>query len=141
MPALGANQATIDGEITTMLVGMNAQQNIYKTNHGGLKFFQGLTTSTDATLPDNLDAGLIQVVVQTLTGKPTDQTENWVGFGIIIPGTMHYAMTVDTYGGPLGQGWVLNAHMKQNGLVYNRSINSGPETFRDRAWAQIITIP
>jgi hypothetical protein len=137
MPTLAANQATIDTEIVPMMTGMNVQQNTYKTNHGGLKFFQGLTTATDAALPDNLDAGLIQIVAQTLTGKPTDQSENWTAVSIAIPGTMHYAMTIDTYGGPLGQGWVLNAHMKQNGVVYSRSVNSGPETYRDKPWAQV----
>lgn len=134
MPTLASVQASIDAEMVPLLGGLTTQQGTYKAAHG--KYFQGLTTASDATLPNNTDAGALLVVPQTLTTAPTDQAETWNQVGIIIPGTLNCSMTVDNYGGPLGQGWVMTTRFQHTGRIFSRSVNFGPETYRDSPWTQ-----
>jgi hypothetical protein len=135
MPILSSVQASVDGQIASLMTSLAVQQTTYKAAHG--KFFQGLTTASDATLPNNTDAGTLQTVPQVLTATPTDQSENWNQIGIIIPGTLSCSMTVDNYGGPQGQGWVMTTRFQHTGHIFSKSTNSGPETYRNSAWTQV----
>jgi len=135
VPILSSVQASVDAQISTLMTSLTVQQTTYKAVRG--KFFQGLTSATDASLPNNTDVSLLQTVPQSLNTAPTDQAETWNQIGIIIPGTISCSMTVNNYGGPQGQGWVMIARFRHSNLIYSKSTNSGPEAYRDSAWTQV----
>lgn len=135
MPTTGTLQATIDTTLGTLLPLMIADQAIYRGAHP--KNFQGILTTSLATLQDHTDIGLPLIEVPTLTSKPTDQNEDWTAFTTAIPGTLLGAIEIASYGGPFGLGWTLNSYYKHTGRVFCRKINTGSENGFDMAWKQI----
>ena len=74
-----------------------------------------------------------------LLAKPTDQTESWLAFGITLPAFTEAALSVETYTGPSGSGYVIHADVISDGTLYRKSMNSGPEAWRTRDW--VLTKP
>lgn len=74
--------------------------------------------------PDRLDA------------RPTDQAEKlevfW-GEAKLAP-ELPYSFRVDVYDGPEGHGYVVTASAILAGELWQRSVNTGPETWRELAW-------
>ena len=72
--------------------------------------------------------------------KPTDQTESWLAFGITLPALAEAALSVETYTGPSGPGYVIHADIISSGVRLRKSTNAGPETHRTRDWTAMKTI-
>ena len=71
--------------------------------------------------------------------KPTDQAENWTAFGIVLPALTEAALSVESYRGPSGHGYVIHAEVISSGTRYRRSENFGPETYRTKPFIAVKT--
>jgi len=69
--------------------------------------------------------------------RPTDQAEAlaalWSYAG--LPAALNWSFSVSTYSGDSGPGYVLNLLTVVDGQTWTKSINRGPETWRDQEWA------
>ena len=108
------------------------RQNNYFLNRG--VYCQGLRTHT--IIPAYTSGADGDSVADQLNANPTDQFSNWSNVfpeweGVAIP----CALKCDVYDSPEGKGWVATVYVRYNGVVYKRSRNVGPESFRTKAWA------
>lgn len=67
-----------------------------------------------------------------------DELGNWANtlpemVGLDLPVNLR----CDVYAGADGQGWVLVAQYRHDGILYERSLNVGPETHRERLWTAV----
>lgn len=127
-PQYAAAESRLNAALSSLLDTARARQETFLANHG--RYWQGLWShlavpiETDAVAPTNTAA------------KPTDQTAHpsWSGVAI-LPATMTYRVRIDVYDGPLGKGWTGTVEVVlPDGRVYTRTANTGPETWRARAW-------
>ena len=108
----------------------NPLTRIYKRN----KFFQLLETHT--TIPaDNI------TTAEDVDGKtPTDQSETYADFGLVLPAKMPMSISISPYESPIGWGFELRAKVIDDGVEYQRVINYGDEIYRDTGgWIEILT--
>lgn len=68
------------------------------------------------------------------TTHPTDQPESWADVGVPLSDTMDMALTVSVYDGPSGKGYVVVAETVISETLWLRTINFGPETWRQHYW-------
>ena len=108
----------------------NPLTRIYKRN----KFFQLLETHT-VTPADNI------TVAEDIDGKtPTDQSEDYTDFGLVLPAKMPMSISISPYESPIGWGFELRAKVIDDGVEYQRVINYGDEIYRDTGgWIEILT--
>ena|SRR3990167_7145925 len=97
------------------------------------KYFQLLETHT-ITPADNI------TVAEDVDGKtPTDQTEDYTDFGLVLPAKMPMSISVSPYESPIGWGFELRAKVIDDGIEYQRVMNYGDESYRDTGgWVEII---
>ncbi len=106
-----------------------ARQEAYAANHGG-RYWQGIITPNAA--PDD---GLS--VAADYTKRPTDQAERWADIftgANALPASIPCQIRVDVYEGPLGKGWTVTLRATKTGVLYWRTWNVGPETWRATGW-------
>src|SRR3990167_102050 len=74
--------------------------------------------------------------LQTLRGggKPSDVADrkNW------IDSPTGYENWVDVYEGPKGIGYVVSYEVLRDTKLYRKSINYGPEDWREQDWTEVI---
>lgn len=125
---------TVDQHLAQLWpIAKNKQDNYYAT-HG--HYFQGLLTHS--SLPaDGLPAALDNALAH-----PTDQQDSWATFlEAQLPATMVYALRVDVYSGPAGEGWVATLYLLINGQVWSRAGAVGPEAAQRVYDWRIVDIP
>ena len=78
--------------------------------------------------PDRLNAG------------PTDQAEKLADFwqDAKLAPALPYSFRVDVYDGPQGPGYVVTASAILSGQLWERAINTGPETYREQPWTLVL---
>ncbi len=137
MPTVASLQASIDATLATLDTAFVTNQATYRGIRP--KPFQGILTTPLASLADQTDISVIAVSIPTLTSKPTDQAEDWTAFTTAIVGSLNCAIEIHNYGknDPSTHGWVLHAYFKHTGRIFRRSINHGPETYRETPWGQV----
>ena len=125
-----------DSFVTQRWSSVQIMQTGYLAQHG--RYFQGIVTHDDApgdggNVPPGLDR------------RPTDQAESWrdVGAAPLFPPGMEASAEVHVYDGPQGKGYAIIARMLNDsvggdGLVYARTWNSGPETWREHDWQPVV---
>lgn len=79
-----------------------------------------------AALPDKLDVAPTDGVTGDLFWQATDLQA--------FPANIR----VDVYDGPSGLGYVIVLEAKFNGELWQRSINFGPERYRDTDWLRVV---
>lgn len=139
MPTLVQVRNAVDARLANLWVNQVVpRQTQYASNHGG-RFWQGLITTAITLLPNNPnDANNVFLeVAPILNTHPTDQAETWLDNAINLEATIPMAVQMDVYDGPQGKGFVGTVWARWNGNTYSRSQNSGPESFRTLAWAQV----
>lgn len=62
---------------------------------------------------------------------------SWYDAGINLPAAMRTRVRVDVYDGPQGRGYVIIAELEQNGSIFARAINVGPEERRGHDWRAV----
>ena len=58
-----------------------------------------------------------------------------------LPVSLDARVRVDVYDGPQGKGFVVIVQSQLNGATWQRSINYGPETYRDQGWTELKPLP
>ena len=94
------------------------------------RYFQGL--STHSVTPEDG----AEVAPDRASDKPHYQNESWLSLGG-LPATTMSSLRMDTYDGPMGQGFVFSATVKIDGVTWERSWNSGPEQWRNSSWTEV----
>jgi len=121
--------ADIDTEVNDWLPRAATYQTDYKTTNG--KYYQLLWSHTEPitqpTIPNNL--GL----------APNDQLETGYNFWLLaqMPVTPTYRLKIDTYNGLQGDGYVMTLQTVLTGTLWQRSLNFGPETYRNNNWFMV----
>jgi hypothetical protein len=97
------------------------RQNQYFANKG--RYFQGIKTPVNIPVD-----GAEEVPDGSL--KPTDQAESWNDVSINWPASVPAQLICDVYDGPQGKGWTFSCRVRVNSRVYIRTLNFGPEEYR-----------
>lgn len=111
------------------------RENTYASNHGG-NYWQGLISHS--IVPSHTGAVVGDSVGDQFTLTPTDQPSSW---NDALPGetwlteSWPAALTIDTYDGPLGKGWVATVYVRYSGTIYFRVKAFGPDTSYDKPWS------
>jgi hypothetical protein len=131
-PSGAQTRATIDAALTQHWTKINNWMNNYAAGRGG-RFFQGLRSHS--VVP----AGGQAAAPDRLSSRPTDQAETLgeLWNGAQLPGLVPFALTINVYDGPDGRGWEAVIEMVDNGQLWQRVVNSGPETWREQPWALV----
>jgi hypothetical protein len=123
--------SSIDSLMTNLANQLATLQPAYLASKG--RYWQG--APTHAIIP--IEG--VPTAPNPLT-KPTDQTESWLAFGIILPALTEAALTVEIYNGPSGHGYVIHADVISSGVRFRKSTNVGPESWRTHDWAAMKTV-
>jgi hypothetical protein len=123
----------VDAQLNVLLPRLVAYQDMYIAQYGG--YYQELGSHSLApTGADDADR---------LEEHPTDQLTTlerfWSYAG--LPESTNFALEITTYEGPDGNGYVLNVSTTVLGVLWHRSINYGPETYREQAWYCVEPMP
>jgi hypothetical protein len=125
-------RTTIDTLVVDHLAKLQAFEAAYQLNHRG--YFQSLASHSvvpadgAALAPDKLASG------------PTDQAETLTAFwsDAQLVAEIPYSFRTDVYDGPDGQGYVLSVQVQLGGELWERSVNVGPETYRETPWHVVV---
>lgn len=90
-----------------------------------LNIYATVPTDGVAVAPDKLDVAPTDGVTGDVFWQATDLQA--------FPANMR----VDVYDGPSGLGYVIVLEAKFNGELWQRSINFGPEDYREQPWAKM----
>ena len=119
-------QNTWDREVMTF------EADYYRTRG---RYYQMLWSHTDTTETTLLTA---RTAPDNLVTRPTDQTAVDLWTATRLPVDTPYRFKIDVYEGPRGHGYVITLQTEVNRQTWERSINYGPETYRDVAWHAVI---
>jgi hypothetical protein len=124
--------AAADDFLAAWLSTLAARQNAYLASHG--RYWQGLLTH--AAAPAHAANRDDSAAPDRMASRPHYQTEDWLAVlpewaGLLLPA----AVRVDQYVSPVGPGWVLTLELVHGRDRYARSVNVGPEAYRDSPWA------
>ena len=117
----------IDAGIAAAWPEIQARQDAFFAEHG--RYFQGLCTHTDASVPEDGQPA----PADQLDTHPDYQSETWIDVGYDSTNP-RAAMTIDQYVGPDGPGYVSSFCVIIAGELWFRSINVGPEAYRELPW-------
>lgn len=122
-----ATAAQIRTAIDTRLAVLAAHVEAYQAQRlaAGARRCRQILASHDATPADGA----------TLPTRPAVAAA-WAELGVTLPADLEVRLEVVEYKGPLGAGWQLEARVRLAGKTWLRVIHSGPETWRQRAWAR-----
>jgi hypothetical protein len=103
---------------------------------GRIRYPQILRTHTDAAIP----ADGVGVVPDALARVTTDNGDGWGAISFTIGGPWLAALQVNNYGGPRGAGvgYEIVMYVREGGKLYRKTLNRGPETERERGWAEVV---
>ena len=126
-------QETYKTEDVTEDLGTDDEGNPITRTYTRDKFFQLLETHT-VTPQDNI------TTAEDVDGKtPTDQSETYADFGLVLPAKMPMSISISPYQSPIGWGFELRAKVIDGGVEYQRVMNYGDEEYRDtQGWVEII---
>lgn len=122
----------VDTALNAHLAKLLAFEADYVRSHG--RFFQALPSHTAPPAdgarvsPDQLSAG------------PSDQAEkaDYLWQQLKLDAALPYSSRVDVYDGPRGAGYVLIVSATLGGQLWERSVNTGPETYREQPWHAVV---
>lgn len=126
-PDVPAELAYMDAQLTIFLPRLSIYQDEYFQANG--VYFQALKSVSIA--PDGLAAA------DDIASHPTDQAaallDMWSFTG--LPVELGWSIQVDTYSGPKGSGYVVTVQTRDvAGVVWEKAVNVGPETWRAYTW-------
>jgi hypothetical protein len=124
-------QAHVADRLDARRSAVAAAQVDYLVAHG--RYWQGLPTHTAAPVHTTARDG--DAPADRLGSAPTDQPHTWDDTlpGLLV-GPMSGRWRVDVYDGPAGKGYTLTVEAVHDGTLRRRTVNVGPETYRERDW-------
>lgn len=131
-PSPESVKAVIDvdlGDLLSKLTGFEVDY--FKTNG---RFYQALDSHTTPPADGALDSP------DKLSAGPTDQTEKaaYLWQQLTLDAALPYSVRVDVYEGPGGWGYAVTVSATLNGEVWARTVNTGPEAYRESAWRLVV---
>lgn len=118
--------AYIDAQVNLMLPLLDQFEADYFAVNS--RYYQALVShSSPPEVPEIPDG---------IYGSPTDQPESLAYFWefAALPDTLAWALRIDTYSAPDGNGYVLGVETVIDGNAWARSVNYGPDTSRSFDW-------
>jgi hypothetical protein len=131
-------RAKVDTWLTNNFPLVISKQATYLAAHG--RYWQGLLTVSGTNAIPNFTAGADgDAIADNLASKPYYEAESISDiFPTFVGVALPCAFLCDQYDGPLGRGYVVTVFLRFNSVIYVRSHNTGPESWRESAWAQFI---
>lgn len=131
MPTLQNVKDKVDAFLADRWPIVRDRQIAYYDAHG--RYWQGLKSNIN--IPAHTTTKYGDDFPDNLASVPTDQVETWMDFlpeidGVEIPAVLIF----DVYSGPIGDGFVATIIAKYNDVIYRRSHNYGPETWKTIGW-------
>jgi hypothetical protein len=125
----------LKGDSDSLISGIDARQAYNLTSTG--RYFQILQDN------NNLPADGALNLPNRWTDQPTDQLLSLSNIRLLSGPTINlpFAFAIDAYDGPSGKGYVLRFMVVIQNNTYERDINHGPETWREKAWSKITIDP
>src|SRR3989304_6835515 len=122
-----------DSRLDALLVKLQTFQSDYASLHNG-RYYQALL-SHSAVPADGLETN-----VDRLSFRPTDQAEDLsLLFALTaLPDHAPFAFRVDVYAGPNGAGYMVIAQSRIAGQLWERTLNAGPEPWREQGWIKSV---
>ena len=125
-----AIQANIDASFTALVGTIAARQASYYAGHG--RYFQGLWSHSVAPVDG------AQMAPDLLASRPGYQAESWADVaGDVIPTSTQARFVCNQYRGPQGDGFEFVLECLLNGQLWQKTVNFGPESYRDRPWTVV----
>ncbi|MCC7360509.1 MAG: hypothetical protein IT317_13590 [Anaerolineales bacterium] len=124
----------VNADLSDFLTKLLTFQTEYFKTHG--RFYQAL--DSHAVPPE--DGKL--VAPDLLLAGPTDQGEKaaYLWQQLALDAALPYAVRVDVYQGPRGWGYVLTVSATLDKQEWARTINTGPETWRESDWQAVVPV-
>ena len=125
-----AELAYYDAQIDLLIPHLDDFQYQYYVTNG--RYYQAL--ESHATAPD------VPTVPDEINASPSDQPESLALFWdtyAALPEVLAWSFRIDTYSGPEGDGYVLTVSTVVNGETWQRSVNYGPDTWRNAGWYKV----
>lgn len=99
------------------------------------RFYQALDSHSEPPADGKL------VPPDLLDTKPTNETEKSADLWqqLTLDPALPYSSRVDVYQGPEGWGYVLTVSATLNKETWERSINTGPERYREQGWHVVVS--
>ena len=101
------------------------------------RYFQGIMTP--AVAPDDG-----AVIALDWDKKPTDQIESWRDVFVndadgndVLPANGPVQIRMDSYHSPFGHGWLIALQGTKDEVLWFRTWNFGPETWRETGWLSV----
>lgn len=114
-----------DGDLLLMRLAIGQAQVDYRARYG--RYWQAAPTHAQ---PPAADAVIAPDPLAQVGDDPA-----WIDLGIGLPADLAISLRVDVYDGPRGQGYVLLAWVRDpRGGVWERAVNTGPESWRAYNW-------
>lgn len=121
-----------DTDLLTSRLAVGLVQSSYQAAHGA--YWQAAPTHSD---PPRIGQNLPPNPLARVSDNPA-----WYDMGIDLPSDMPVSVRVDVYDGPHGSGYVIiGALCDDGGTIWERSVNVGPELWRDHNWRQCQDAP
>lgn len=111
-----------NSELQDIINDLSTKQDQYLLDHGG--YWQGLKTKEESDTSGKSD----------LKNKPSYVDIDWEQMGVPVPANSRYSFQTDVYSGPKGKGYTVKISTIENGILYEKRINFGPETHRQHDW-------
>lgn len=127
MPTAVEVRQAVDNRLANLWNAIQAKEAAYLAANG--RYWQGLRTHSVAPA----DGATATPDVGTRT--PTDQPDPWPA--AVRNTGMEMALRIDTYDGPLGQGYQATVWVAIQGEVWGRTAQVGPETWRAAGWRRV----
>ena len=125
-------RGTVDTELSAHQPRLTTFQESYLAATG--RYFQALASHSSAPADGNV------AVPDRLTAGPTDQAETcaFMWQQLALAGALNYSTRVDVYDGPQGKGYLHTVSVILSGQLWERTLNTGPEAYREAAWHPVV---
>jgi hypothetical protein len=94
------------------------------------EYFQGI--QTPQVIPED---GATTAPDMSL--HPSDQVADWTSFGATLPAAMNFSISLNSYEGVAGKGWVAIATVVEDEKTWIKCEGFGPED-RTQDWAELV---
>jgi hypothetical protein len=120
---------TVDTQFQTFLSSLQTDQDSYYASRN--IYFQGFDWSSTTPSDGNL------VVFDQLDTTPNYQQYTWNQFLSVFPSDSSYNLSVGQYQNELGSGWYAHLQVIESGVLFDRIVNSGPDTSLEKPWSEV----
>lgn len=129
--------AEVDAWLDANIAEIDKRQQIYLDQNR--TYWQGLSTHTTELAYDEFSTKeQIAKEPDNFAAKPTDQQAGWSDiFPEFAVEKLPATIRIDVYDSPEGSGYTISLSLTYKDLLFVRTVQFGPETWREHYWTQI----